>query len=65
MANRYALQSFTIGTDYVTVGALRDSLSATVTGTPAAFWQTTPLTYAQVGGCGSLVGYLADRPAGP
>jgi hypothetical protein len=69
MAARYALQSFVIRVagvdDYVTIGALRDSASAQVTGTPASYWSTVPLTLAQVGGCGSLVGYMLARPAGP
>ena len=66
----YALQSFTVETvpghpDHVHRGALRDSASATFLAAPASFWQSSPLTYAQAGGCGSIVGYMLNRPAGP
>ena len=63
MANRYAVANFTVGSDFVWIGSLRDSASATVTTYPAGF-QATPLTVAQ-GLPAPMLGYLADGPAGP
>jgi hypothetical protein len=42
MAARYAVANFTAGTDFVWIGSVRDSLSATVLTYPAGF-QPTPL----------------------
>jgi hypothetical protein len=60
MANRYALANFTVGGDFVWLGSVRDSASATVIAYPAGF-STTPV----VDPNSTLGGYLAVRPAGP
>jgi hypothetical protein len=60
MANRYALANCTVGNDFVWLGSLRDSASATVIAYPAGF-SVTPTAPA-----GTPLGdYLAVRPAGP
>jgi hypothetical protein len=45
------------------VGAVRDSASATVTAYPAGFSASPVAAYGAVPP--PLIGYLADRPAGP
>jgi hypothetical protein len=60
MAARYAKENFTVGSDFVWLGSLRDSASATVVAYPAGF-SVTPTVPA-----GSTLGdYLQLRPAGP
>jgi hypothetical protein len=60
VANRYAVANFTVGADFVWLGALRDSASATVVAYPAGF-SVTPVAVA--GTC--LGDYLVVRPGGP
>jgi hypothetical protein len=52
--------NFTVGNDFVWLGSVRDSASATVIAYPAGF-STTPT----VDPNSTLGGYLAVRPAGP
>jgi hypothetical protein len=60
MANRYSLGNFTVGNDFVWLGAVRDSASATVIAYPAGF-SSAPVVPA-----GTPLGdYLVVRPAGP
>jgi hypothetical protein len=60
VAARYANANFTVGNDFVWLGSLRDSASATVIAYPAGF-SSTPTVPA-----GTPLGdYLAYRPAGP
>jgi hypothetical protein len=63
MANRWAKENFTVNNDFVWVGALRDSASATVTAYPAGFSSSPVAVLGAVPP--PLPGYLADRPAGP
>jgi hypothetical protein len=62
MSPRYAVASFTVANDYVTIGSLRDSAPATVTIFPAGF-QPTPLVPGTLPA--PVPSYLALRPAGP
>ena len=66
MANRYAVANFTVGVgpnpDYVWVGSVRDSASATVIAYPAGFSVTPTVSAGTLKG---LSDYLVVRPAGP
>lgn len=63
MANRYAVQVFWYGNQFVELGALRDSTEAVVVANPSLF-QSSPLTVGtQIHPV--LAGYLTAYPRGP
>jgi hypothetical protein len=62
MAARYAVANFTVGNDFVWVGSIRDSASATVVTFPAGF-QAAPMAPGSLPP--AVTGYLFNRPAGP